>query len=273
MKKRWFLALAAMFFVSGLHAHAGFVFTYTVDQAQVQGQLRNVFRFYARNDQQGDQAGSKSLLAISVHLKPVGLPLVFNFQDLDGDTVPDADVFGKDQTVAAITGSFVRVGTHDDWLAAWVRPVGDRSKNTGLVPTTAYANVTDLWIEGFSQNKALDATAAPGQFYAAAVAPLGVDINVVGKVAAEKGGIVSTLDPADPLTPQQLADQEGITLELATLIAQQGAGPSAAAADGEIGSFYDFSFTAQAPEPSTTALLAAGAAGLLSRRRRRPGAK
>jgi hypothetical protein len=255
MRKGWILTAVAVVALFAGRSQAGFVFTYTVEPTTIQGSLKNVFKFYARNDQQGDQAGSKSLLAISVHLKPQGQPLAFNFQDLNGDGIVDADVSGKDQSSGNVTGSFVRVGSYADWLPVWVRPQGDQSGG-GFVPTTAYSNVTDLWIEGFSQNKALDATVAPGQFYAAAVAPLGVNIDVVGMVAAEKGGIASTLTGE---TVQQMVENEGVSLEFATQLTQ----------NLEVGPNFSFSFTAVAPEPSGVGLVALAGAGVLARRRAR----
>ena len=47
-------------------AHAGFAINYTVTPGVDALAGTNVFRFYAKNDQTGEQLGSKSLLAMEI---------------------------------------------------------------------------------------------------------------------------------------------------------------------------------------------------------------
>jgi hypothetical protein len=112
-------------------------------------------------------------------------------------------------------------------------------------PQQNFAAVTDLYAAGFSQNKTLDATAAPGQLYAIAVVDAGVDVSVSGRVGAEQG----------PAFTPQFAD-EGMAL----------APPSAPI--GGAAPLFPFSFVARAPEPGSVALIGVGAIALLVRRRR-----
>src|SRR6266566_7018051 len=64
-------------------ARAGFVFNYTVTPGDGLLAGKNIFQFYAKNDQTGYQAGSKSLLAADIHFKSVGgTPLTFDFRDV-----------------------------------------------------------------------------------------------------------------------------------------------------------------------------------------------
>ena len=249
-------ALAAL--VLSPSAHAGFQFNYTVTPGTGTLAGDNVFRFYAKNDQTGDQAGSKSLLASDIHFKTPGQPLVFDFRDANNDSRIDANVSGRDMDENNITGTFMRYGDYADWQAVYVRPIGNDGSSTNNAQT-AYANVTDFNMVGFSANKALDATQGLGRFYGAAVVPAGVDVTVVGQVAAEKGNPTGTGAGAAPLDPAELL----VSAESTTALV------SAAAAAVEQGPFYQFSFTATAPEPGALSLLIAPALTLLRRRRRR----
>ena len=247
-------ALAALILAPA--AHAGFQFNYTVTPGTGALAGDNIFRFYARNDQTGDQAGSKSLLASDIHFKTQGQPLVFDFRDVNNDSRVDANVSGLGMDESNITGTFMRYGDYADWLTAFVRPVGDRGSSTNDAQV-AYGNVTDFNVAGFSANKALDATQGLGRFYGAAVVPAGVDVTVVGQVAAEKGSATGT--GAAPLDPAELL----VAAESTTALVS-----AEAAAAVEQGPFYQFSFTATAPEPGAITLLAAPALTLLRRRRR-----
>ena len=247
-------ALAAL--VLSPSAQAGFQFNYTVTPGTGALAGDNIFRFYAKNDQTGDQAGSKSLLASDIHFKTQGQPLVFDFRDANNDSRIDANVSGRGMDETNITGTFMRFGDYADWQSVYVRPIGNDGSSTNNAQT-AYANVTDFNMAGFSLNKALDATQGIGRFYGAAVVPAGVDVTVVGKVAAEKGGAAGT--GAAPLDAAELLVSADSTTALVS---------AEAAAAVEQGPFYQFSFTATAPEPSAVCLLAAPALTLLRRRRR-----
>jgi hypothetical protein len=247
-------ALAALVFSPA--AHAGFQFNYTVTPGTGALAGDNIFRFYAKNDQTGDQAGSKSLLASDIHFKTQSQPLVFDFRDANNDSRIDANVSGRGMDENNITGTFMRFGDYADWQAVYVRPVGNDGSSTNNAQT-AYASVTDFNMVGFSLNKALDATQGLGRFYGAAVAPAGMDVTVVGQVAAEKGNATGT--GAAPLDLAEFLAAESTT----SLFSAE----SAAAV--EQGPFYQFSFTATAPEPGALCLLALPALTLLRRRRRR----
>jgi hypothetical protein len=266
-KGRLFSAAAAAAVSLGLvgvgapAARAGFQFNYTLTPGTGPLAGKNVFCFFAKNDQQGGQLGSKSLLAISVHIKPIGQPLGFTFTNLDGDGIGDADVAGKNQDENTVTGTFVRIGSNTDWLSAWVRPVGDRSNGTGYTPANEYSNVTDLWIEGFSQNKTLDATTGLGRFYAAAVVPANVNVNVVGRVAAEAGTIVGTPSSA-------VESLEALSSAVAPVSAEFLEAAAEAQAASTTGDFFDFNFTAVAPEPGAVGVLGVVGVAAMARRRR-----
>jgi hypothetical protein len=240
-------------------ARAGFQFNYTVTQGTGALAGKNIFRFYALNDQTGDQAGSKSLLASDIHFTTQGQPLVFDFRDVDNDQRVDANVSGLGMDENNVTGTFMRYGTYTDWVEAFIRPVGNRGSATNNA-TTAYASVTDFNMAGFSQNKALDATQGLGRFYGAAVVPAGTNVNVFGKVAAESGGAAGT--GAAPLDSSGI---ESLLLDSTTtqLLAAE------AAAGVEQGPFYNFSFVASAPEPGTIGLLGLAGTLMIARRRAR----
>lgn len=239
-------------------ALAGFQFNYTVAPGVGPLAGKNIFRFYARNDQTGDQAGSKSLLASDIHFQTQGQPLTFDFRDVDNDGRVDANVSGLGMDETNITGTFNRYGTSADWLEVYVRPVGNRGSATNNA-TVAYANVTDFNITGFSQNKALDATQGLGRFYGAAVVPAGTDVHVFGQVAAEKGGVVGTGAAALFSGSDLLSTDPGMSALLS----------AETSANVEQGPFFPFSFTATAPEPGTIGVLGLIGTGMMARRRAR----
>ena len=236
-------------------AWGAFQFNYTVIPGTGALDGKNIFKFYAFNDQQGQQAGSHALLAMEVHFQTAGQPFSFDFRNTDADTKADANVFGKDFDETNAASTFMRIGSYPDWLS--VLPAAKTfSTAAGAVdPAANYASVTDFVVSGFSINKSLDATQGLGRFYGAAVVPTGVDINVVGKVAAEVGGVSGT--GAAPIAGISLIDTTS-PLALAEAAAQVSPGPD-----------YFFSFTATAPEPGTIGLVATCIAGALMRRRSR----
>ena len=262
MRKEFFTGLVVVVcLVAGATpARAGFVFNYTVTPGDGPLAGKDIFQFYAKNDQTGDQLGSKSLLAADIHFKPVGgTPLTFDFRDVNGDLIPDANTAGSGMDEGNASGTFMRFGSYADWLEVFVRPTGNKSGG-GNVPTVAYANVTDLNLVGFSQNKTLDATQGLGRFYGAAVVPIGVDVNVFGQVAAEKGGPVGT--GAAPVIDGDVdALLAAGNVADAMLVAEH-------SRDVEQGPFFQFNFVASAPEPATIGLMGVAAMALLVRRRR-----
>jgi hypothetical protein len=252
------MGIAAILFLSRA-SEAGFVFNYTVTPGVGALAGKNVFRFYARNDQTGEQFGTKALLASDIHFKTQVQPLFFNFRDVDNNELDDANVSGLGMDETTITGTFMRYGTSNDWQEAFVSPSGNRSTATSNA-ATKYANVTDFNMAGFSLNKALDATQGLGRFYGAAVVAAGTDVTVSGRVAAEAGGVVGTgAAPLESLGIDSLIIDTGTTSLLA----------AEAAASVEQGSFYSFSFVATAPEPGTVGVLGLAGTLMLARRRSR----
>jgi hypothetical protein len=244
MGKQWvWIIVSSLFLFSGT-AQADFDFNYTVTPGTGALAGDNIFTFYARNDQSGEQLGSKKLLVFDIHFKPVSQSLLFDFTDTDGDSLPDANVSGKDMSESNITGTFMRTGTYDNWYIVRSYPSGYLSGGGGN-PVTTYTGVTDFEMIGtvLGPTNAPDATQGLGAFYGGAIVPAGVDINVSGLVAAEYGGISGTPAPLPFDAPQ--------------------------GAPTEVGPNFNFSFTAQAPEPGALSLLAIGAVGLISRRKRR----
>ena len=235
-------------------AHGAFQFNYTVTPQSGALAGKNLFKFYAFNDQRGEQAGSHSLLVMEVHFKTQNQPFGFDFRDTDGDTKSDANIFGKDFDETNAASTFMRIGSYSEWIPVLPNPNTFSTKAGAADPAQNYSNVTDFLVSGFSTNKALDATQGLGRFYGAALVPAGVDINVVGKVAAEVGGVSGT--GAAPLEDPSLLDASS-PLELALAQAQVSPGPD-----------YFFNFTATAPEPGALSLLAVPALTLLRRRRR-----
>src|SRR5688572_11152298 len=92
------IAVAAVFALAGT-ARAGFTFNYTVTPGSGDLAGKNVFNLYAKNDQKGEQYGSRSLLVAEITFQSLGsepTPFVFDFRDVDGDGLADANVFGYD---------------------------------------------------------------------------------------------------------------------------------------------------------------------------------
>ena len=216
---------------------------------------KNVFSFYAKNDQTGPQAGSHTLLAMEIHFTTTdGKPFTFDFRDIDGDAKADANIAGSgyDQTNPAAT--FMRFGSYSEWLTALPLDA-DYKTSAGANPTQKYGNLNDFYMVGFSLNQALDATQGIGRFFGAAVVPDGTDIRVTGLMGAEQGtggGVGSA--------PLELLAEPGRTALLA----------AEAAANVTPGPRVPVDLVARAPEPGLVGML--GAASLISmatRRRRR----
>src|SRR4051812_7494103 len=94
MRNRMIGACAAAILATGQAAHAGFQFNYTITPGAGALAGKNVFNFYARNDQSGGQAGSKGLIAIDAHFV-ASQAFTFDLSDVDGDALQDVNVFGK----------------------------------------------------------------------------------------------------------------------------------------------------------------------------------
>ena len=229
-------------------ARAGFMFNYTAAPGSGSLSGMNVFNFYALNDQTGPQAGSHSLLAMSVTYATAGQPFKFDFRDSDGDGLADANVYGNGFDETNATGTYLRFGSYADWLAFVPKDNTFSTKAGAANPVANYANVTSFKVEGFSQNKTLDATQGFGRYFGTAVVPAGVDVTVSGKVAAELGGVATGSAPMD-------------------IEAWPGFPTPDPAAAIQQGPDFPFSFTATAPEPATFGLL--GVAGIAALRRRR----
>jgi hypothetical protein len=245
MGKQWVWAGVSSLFLAAGSAQAGFDFNYTVTPGTGALSGNNIFKFYAKNDQSGDQIGSKTLLVFDIHIKPLSQSLLFDVStDVDGDGNPDVNVAGKGMDENNVTGTFLRVGTYDNFAIAVTSPKPYNSAG-GANPIAAYTNVTDFNLVGLvlGPANAPDATQGLGAFYGAAVVPTGVDVNVAGMVAAEVGGIVGTPSALPADVPAG---------------APAGQGPD-----------FFFNFVAQAPEPGSLTVLGIGGVGLISRRRRR----
>jgi hypothetical protein len=274
----WLLAAGAAVLGLGGTAQAGFVFNYTVTPGSGELAGKNVFNFYAKNDQKGEQYGSKSLLVMEVHFKTTGAPFTFDFRDVDGDGQADANVFGKDFDESNGQSTFMRIGSYAEWLSVLPRANTYSTQAGAADPRQGYSNVSDFLVSGFSTNKALDATQGMGRYFGTAVVPAGVDINVFGKVAAEVGGIAEpgTGGPAAGAPVDLGAPSLAVTdPELAAILRAQSsvelgealAGASPAPAPISPGPDFFFNFVATAPEPGGWVALGLGAA-MLGRRRR-----
>jgi len=253
------IAVAAVFALAGT-ARAGFTFNYTVTPGAGDLAGKNVFNLYAKNDQKGEQYGSKSLLVMEVHFKTQGTPFTFDFRDTDGDAQADANVFGKDFDDANGRSTFMRIGSYPEWLSV-LPATNTYSTKAGANPQQSYSNVSDFLVSGFSMNKALDATQGMGRFFGTAVVPDGVDINVFGKVAAEVGGI------AEPGTETgSLAKGDATLAAMMEEEWDRAVARGAPRAPTSPGPDFHFNFVAVAPEPS--GLLAMGLAAVVMGRRR-----
>jgi hypothetical protein len=255
------IGLSAAALVLGLsgNAHAGFQFNYTITPGTGPLAGKNVFNFYARNDQQGGQAGSKGLIAIDAHFV-ASQAFTFDLRDVDADGLTDVNVFGIgfDQTNAGST--FMRLGGEAKWFGVLPKDSVYRTGGGAVNPAQNFANVTDFRGVGIIQGgntDVLDATQGLGLYYGTAVVPAGVDVNVNGQVAAEKGSIVGT--PSEPL------DGDG------SVRADGNEWPILAGAPSGLtqGPDFFFNFTATAPEPAALGVIGAAALGLTTRRRAR----
>jgi len=245
-------------------ARAGFQFNYEVIPGTGALAGNNVFTFYAKNDQTGEQANSHLLLGVSMTMTSSSQPFVFESRDVDGDGLADVDVKGKGISQSNITGTFARIGQYSNWELG----VPDR----GITPTNpftktggnpgAFASIKTWGLDGVNlaantNPSELEATTGLGCFFGAAVVPVGSDVTVTGRVAAEKGGVVvggqASLLAADPLLVDASAPAD-----LAAVAAASGL---------SVGTYIPFSFVATAPEPATFGLL--GVAGIAALRRRR----
>jgi hypothetical protein len=257
---RWCAAAVAVLSF-GSSARAGFQINYTVTPGSGDLAGKNLFEFYARNDQTGEQAGSKSLLAMEITFQsqPAGRPFTFDFRDIDGDGQADANVFGKDFDQSNAAATFMRFGTYPDWISVLPR-TNTYSTKAGANPQQSYGNLDNIQVTGFSQNKALDATQGMGQFFGAAVVDQGVDIHVFGQMAAEKGG------PSG--TGSSLAQSAPVVTLLAGPQATSALLSAESAASVEQGAFVPVDIVASAPEPGTLGLLALVGAAMVARWRR-----
>jgi hypothetical protein len=239
-------------------AHAGFAINYTVTPGVDALAGTNVFRFYAKNDQTGEQLGSKSLLAMEITFQTQGQPFTFDFRDTDGDAQADANVFGKDFTEAAVPATFMRFGEYADWIS--VLPAANKfSTKAGANPTANFTGLSSFQVTGVSQVKTLDATQGDGLFFGGAVVPAGVDIHVVGQMAAEKGGASGTGSSQADAPIELLAGPEATSAFIA----------AEAAAAVEQGKFVPVEVLANAPEPGALGIIGPSAIAGLSIRRRR----
>jgi hypothetical protein len=248
-------------------AHAGFTFNYTVSPGIGALAGKNVFKFYATNDQTGEQAGSKGFIAAQVTFQSLGGPLAFEMTDVDNDGIDDANIDGEGMSETDVRGTFLRIesdvaATSSSWFRAAYTPNGAFSLSGGN-PSATYAALTQFSTEGVELRNAnkgwVDATQGLGRFFAAAVVPADTDtVKLTGRVAAEVGGIVSTSSPmpGGEIEYPESGGSDGETLD----------GPVGAAPDEPL-KYVNFSITATVPEPATAGLIvAAVAAGLMRRR-------
>src|SRR4051812_16872835 len=91
-------------------AWAGFQFNYTITSGTGALEATNVFKFYAKNDQTGEQLNTHLLLGVSGIMQSLGGPFAFDRRDIDGDGLNDVNVKGSGISESNITGSFMRIG-------------------------------------------------------------------------------------------------------------------------------------------------------------------
>lgn len=259
MKVRCAMACAASVLLCASNAaEAGFALNYTVTPGTGSLAGKNVFSFYAKNDQSGSQAGSHTLLAMEIHFKTTdGKPFTFNFRDIDGDAKADANITGSGYDETNVGATFMRFGSYPDWITALPMDA-DYKTAAGASPTVKYGNLNDFYMLGFSLNQALDATQGIGRFFGAAVVPDGTDVRVTGLMGAEQGtggGIGSAVAAGVPL--ELLAGPDAT----ASLLASE------AAANVTQGPMVPVDLVAHAPEPGLIGML--GAASLISMATRR----
>jgi hypothetical protein len=248
-------------------AEAGFQFNYTVMPGTGALEGTNIFKFYAKNDQTGEQLNTHLLLGISGTMQSLGGgAFTFDRRDIDGDGLNDVNVKGMGISESDITGTFLRIGLFSDWdlgvPEVSILPAKPYSKNGN---PSAFNSTLSWGLDGVNlaantNPSTLEAAQGLGAFFGAAVVPVGSDVKVSGRLAAEKGGVV--IGGAAPLPSSDLDAllSSGVSPALNSIIA---------ASNVEVGTFVPFSFTATAPEPGTIGLMATCIAGALLRRRAR----
>ena len=267
MMQKGILAVGLMCALMAGPALAGFQFNYTVTSGTGALSGTNIFKFYAKNDQTGEQLNTHLLLGISGTMQSLnGGAFTFDRRDVDGDGLSDANVKGLGISESDITGSFMRIGLYSDWdlgvPEVSILPAKPFTK-TGGNPA-AFNSTTSWGLDGVNlaantNPSTLEAAQGLGAFFGAAVVPTGSDVKVSGRLAAEKGGVVIGGAAPLPSDPVGLAVAD-VSPELSAI---------AAASNVELGTFIPFSFTATAPEPGTVGVMAVCAIGALARRRSR----
>jgi hypothetical protein len=265
--KKGFLAVGMMCALMTGSARAGFQFNYTVTSGTGALEGTNIFKFYAKNDQTGEQLNTHLLLGVSGTMQSLGGgAFTFDRRDVDGDGLVDANVKGLGISESNITGSFMRIGLYSDWdlgvpevsiLPA--KPFTKTGGNPSAFNSTLSWGLDGVNLAANTNPSTLEAAQGLGAFFGAAVVPAGSDVKVSGRLAAEKGGVVIGGSAPLPSDPEALVGA-GISPELNSIIA---------ASNLEVGTFVPFSFTATAPEPGTIGLMASCVAGALMRRRAR----
>lgn len=264
-RKMWMVGVLACA-LSSASARAGFQFNYTVTAGTGALDGKNIFAFYAKNDQIGEQLNTHYLLAISATMQSLGGPFTFDFRDVDHDGIADANILGDGIAQNNITGTFVRIGLTRDWDGgvpdAGIKPAKPYSRSGN---PAAFNSILSWGLDGANlavntNPTPLEAAQGLGCFFGAAVVPVGSDVKVFGRLAAEKGGaVVGGEAPELASFDDPSLSQIGAPSDLAPVIAAAGL---------ESGNFIPFSFTATAaPEPGTLGLLAVSALGLFRRRR------
>src|SRR5258706_3356947 len=112
--KKGFLAVGLMCALVTASAQAGFQFNYTVTEGTGALAGNNIFKFYAKSDQLGEQLNSHLLLAVSARMQSLGQAFKFDLRDVDGDGLDDANIKGLGISENNITGTFIRIGFYAD---------------------------------------------------------------------------------------------------------------------------------------------------------------
>jgi uncharacterized repeat protein (TIGR03803 family) len=208
---RRFLAVVAATLVTlavSSSLKAGFIISYS----RYSSGSNDVVVFSALNDGTGAQAGTVKLQALNLTVTAVGSPLIFNYQDEDGDGATDANVKGVGYTFPTSSGStmpggtFVRVGSTSAFFipsggtspAAFTDPDGDGIPN-GNNPVADYTNLQAFSLQGSIPGGGVAANVSPAPFAVAVVAS-GAEVRLTGNFAAEQGSIVTS--SADSVVPE-----------------------------------------------------------------------
>jgi hypothetical protein len=247
-------------------ARAGFQFNYTVTSGTGALSGTNVFKFYAKNDQTGEQLNTHLLLGVSATMQSLGGgAFTFDRRDLDGDGLNDANVRGSGISLSNITGTFMRIGLSANWDGGVpdnsILPAKPYSKtgNPAAFDSTTSWGLDGVNLAANTNPSALEAAQGLGAFFGAAVVPAGSDVKVFGRLVAEKGGVVVGGSAPVASDPVGLGNSD-VSPELSAIIA---------ASNVELGTYIPFSFTATAPEPGTLSVMGICAIGALAQRRRR----